>query len=78
MRATTRAAPRAHEPAAPEQQAYPDEDIKAKFLKLQDFMNERHEKEAQVQAYLDSLKEQRPEEGKVVKEAFSNLAVEIL
>ena len=54
------------------------EDINAKFLKLHDFMNERHEKEAQVQAYLDSLKEQRPEEGKVVKEAFSNLAVEIL
>ena len=28
---TPQAAPRAHEPAAPEQQAYPDEDIKAKF-----------------------------------------------
>ena len=52
-------------------------DIDNKFMKLHDFMNERHEKEAQVQVYLDNLKEQRPEEGKVVKDAFSNVAVEI-
>ena len=54
------------------------DDIDSKFVILQQFMDTRQERESKVEEYLMSLKEQRPEEGKIIMKAFDNLAIDLV